>query len=452
LLIFDAFFLNFMERMTMNTKVRVSSDFRTLSASAICGICLFWSAAASTDPLKSYNVDPTQISVSGISSGGYMAQQFHVAFSKDIMGAGIIAGGPYYCAENNQDKALTVCSTYGEKMPMPKKYVGPPSPADVDRLVAHTKQQAGKTIDPIASLQTGRVFMFSGSKDMTVPTGIMDALKDYYDKIGVTNVHYVKELPAGHAQIVKKDYPTFDANDCGTSDPPYINECETAFPAPHKEEADLAGRILSYIYENLGSPQKPTREAIEFDQAEFTGGAPNSIGLDEKGYLYVPEACAGGALCKLHVAFHGCHQGKNQAPEGKSSKYVKYAGYNEWAEQNNILVLYPQIFPSPNPPGCWDWWGQAYTDANYANKNGKQMAAVKAMIDRVAKLKPDETPCFTTDNPTHVANNRAYACGLFGLWACAQGSNDDLGLNFFFLTTSLKQTGPGRWAKVARCQ
>lgn len=79
----------------MNTKVRVSSGFHTLSVSAICCICLFWSAAASTDSLKSYNVDPTQISVSGISSGGYMAQQFHVAFSKAVMGAGIIAGGPY---------------------------------------------------------------------------------------------------------------------------------------------------------------------------------------------------------------------------------------------------------------------------------------------------------------------------------------------------------------------
>ena len=40
-----------------------------------------------------YNVDKTQISVSGISSGGAMATQIHVIYSSDIMGAGMIAGG-----------------------------------------------------------------------------------------------------------------------------------------------------------------------------------------------------------------------------------------------------------------------------------------------------------------------------------------------------------------------
>ena len=40
-----------------------------------------------------YNVDKNLISVSGLSSGAYFAVQFHVAFSKTIMGAGIIGGG-----------------------------------------------------------------------------------------------------------------------------------------------------------------------------------------------------------------------------------------------------------------------------------------------------------------------------------------------------------------------
>jgi len=38
-------------------------------------------------------VNIEEISVSGISSGGFFAVQFHVAFSSTIMGAGIIAGG-----------------------------------------------------------------------------------------------------------------------------------------------------------------------------------------------------------------------------------------------------------------------------------------------------------------------------------------------------------------------
>ena len=41
----------------------------------------------------SYNVDSKDTSVSGLSSGGYMAVQFHIAFSKTVRGAGITAGG-----------------------------------------------------------------------------------------------------------------------------------------------------------------------------------------------------------------------------------------------------------------------------------------------------------------------------------------------------------------------
>ena len=46
-------------------------------------------------PLGHYNVDKDQISVSGLSSGAYFAVQFHVSFSKTIMGAGIVAGGSF---------------------------------------------------------------------------------------------------------------------------------------------------------------------------------------------------------------------------------------------------------------------------------------------------------------------------------------------------------------------
>ena len=38
------------------------------------------------------------VSVSGFSSGGYMAVQFHVAFSGIVCGAGITAGGIEYVA------------------------------------------------------------------------------------------------------------------------------------------------------------------------------------------------------------------------------------------------------------------------------------------------------------------------------------------------------------------
>ena len=61
---------------------------------------------------KTLHIDPKQISVSGISSGGFMAHQFHVAHSQDLMGAGIIAGGPYNCAQGSLNRAMLQCTAF----------------------------------------------------------------------------------------------------------------------------------------------------------------------------------------------------------------------------------------------------------------------------------------------------------------------------------------------------
>src|SRR6478672_13096855 len=50
-------------------------------------------------PLGSYNADIKESSISGISSGAFMAVQFGVSWSSIVKGVGVIAGGPYYCAQ-----------------------------------------------------------------------------------------------------------------------------------------------------------------------------------------------------------------------------------------------------------------------------------------------------------------------------------------------------------------
>ena len=49
--------------------------------------------------LKSYNAVIGESSISGISSGAFMAVQFGVAWSSIIKGVGVVVGGPYYCAQ-----------------------------------------------------------------------------------------------------------------------------------------------------------------------------------------------------------------------------------------------------------------------------------------------------------------------------------------------------------------
>ena len=80
----------------------------------------------------------------------------------------------------------------------------------------------------------------------------------------------------------------------------------------------------------------------------------------------------------MHVAFHGCMQTVADIQD----KWVKLAGYNSWADSNNIIVLYPQVIKATNPfnpNGCWDWWGYN-NKQNYDTKTGDQMRAVKGKL------------------------------------------------------------------------
>jgi poly(3-hydroxybutyrate) depolymerase len=61
---------------------------------------------------------------------------------------------------------------------------------------------------------------------------------------------------------------------------------------------------------------------------------------------------------------------------------VQKSGINEWADTNNIIVLYPQATSSSsNPLGCWDWWG--YLSSDYALKSASQMDAIMAMVAQI---------------------------------------------------------------------
>jgi poly(3-hydroxybutyrate) depolymerase len=115
-------------------------------------------------------------------------------------------------------------------------------------------------------------------------------------------------------------------------------------------------------------------------------------GLDSSGWVYVPDSCAKGARCRLHIALHGCKQGQSYVPlEGSlvgsatyGTTFVRHAGYDAWADTNELVVLFPQAVSIPllNPNGCWDWWG--YGGAHYADKEGVQIRALRAMADRLS--------------------------------------------------------------------
>ncbi len=275
-----------------------------------------------------------------------MAAQLHVAFSETVEGAAIIAGGPYYCAEGNLSLALARC-TQGDDIP-------------VAELLTFTSQAAADgRIDAPENLADDRVWLFHGANDTLVAEGVTDALSAYYSRLThAGSITYITDIPAAHG------FPTdSDGAPCDRMESPFLNACGF----------DAAGELLQHLYGALEPPDdNPVRPPIEFSQAEFGNS------LDESGYAYVPEACAAGRPCRLHVAFHGCRQGAEFVGE----EFVRNAGYNRWAEANDIIVVYPQVrssvFGPVNPHGCWDWWG--YTGNEYMTQDGEQLRAIMQII------------------------------------------------------------------------
>src|SRR4051794_25444339 len=88
---------------------RVCSMRNFMKSLAVAALCLAATQAQAAESLRRYNIDITSTTVSGLSSGAFMAQQFHFAESDIVSGAAIIAGGPYYCARGRLVFATDKC-------------------------------------------------------------------------------------------------------------------------------------------------------------------------------------------------------------------------------------------------------------------------------------------------------------------------------------------------------
>ena len=310
------------------------------------------------EPLPRFNADPSQVTVSGISSGGIMATQMHVAYSGTFRGAAIFAGHPYYCGKGDLAVGMATCAqalTAAE--------------TDVPGLVAITRDWASRGwIDDPANLASSKIYLFSGTLDQTVRPAAMDGLRDYYlNFTSPANIVYNNTMAAGHGWISPLGQVL-----CAAQLSPYVNNC---FIDPQQT-------FLTMFH----GPLNPKRTGalsgtfLAVDQGEFVaGGDPAAYSLDANAWLYVPASCARGELCKVHVSYHGCAMGYSRIGD----QFIRTAGINEWADTNHMLVLYPQVVATAplNGSGCWDWY--AYTNADFAKKSGVQTLMSKRMVDRI---------------------------------------------------------------------
>lgn len=309
--------------------------------------------AEDTIPLS---LDTQTITVSGLSSGGYMASQFHFAHSDWVSGAALLASGPVYCAQNSITTALERCVDK----------VASEIPLDVINSQVATWANDGK-IANTKHLEGDKVWIYHGKRDTRVNEAVTQALiKQYQTYVKPDHVVAVTDQPTPHV------FPTLtNGNDCTDSTSPFIGACEY----------DAAGAMLTHLI-GAAAPEhsKASGTLVKIDQHKLGGQPANT--LAKEGYLYVPSTCEQGEVCKVHVSFHGC----NQNAEAVGTAYAEQTGINRWADANETVVLYPQtkksMFLPLNPQACWDWWG--YTGADYATQEGKQITAVKNMINALS--------------------------------------------------------------------
>lgn len=373
------------------------------------------SLACAAEPLPAFNIDLSQTTVSGISSGAFMAVQFGVAHSGSVRGIAATAGGPYFCAGKDSWAGAGVGKVIAHCMQGDPSYPATPiTAADLDNMTASLRAWASKgLIDPVANLQNQRLWLFHGYNDGIVKKPVSDALNQWFTSLtSATQVFYKDELNAAHAQISAACGSTgASCQPCPQTGGDFINTCNN--DAPATTAYDAAGAALQLFYGPLTRTATTalTSTPQAFDQRPYTvqeGSSvlPLKIAMANEGYLYVPAECAAGQACHLHIAFHGCLQQAGVIGQA----FVNKSGFNEWADANRIVVLYPQVtatYALPgtplNPQGCWDWWG--YNDfgwsmtGHYATQDGDQIASVWRMAQRLAGAAGTPAATVTTAAP-----------------------------------------------------
>ncbi len=346
------------------------------------------------------NADKDQVSISGLSAGGYMAVQYHISYSSQIMGVGVIAGGPYHCAGSSSlmctyspmyalmdggvCRAMHVCTRMAAKsLWWDPFYFGPP---DYRYSLDSTRREAQRgTIDALSGLKNDRVWIFTGARDSMVPSEIVAQLRNYYQalfalpEVGnrAEDITFIDRVPVEHSIVLDKDEVTHK-DDCDRFGPPFIDHCSYA----------AAESLLRFIYpgREVVSASSDGGELADFDQGFVSRDQESS--LYSRGHVYIPESCRNGTRCPLHIALHGCGQDEQtiqrevhagQLADTEERYFFKDGGYNKWSGQHGVIVLYPQVASSAkNPFGCWDWWG--YSGADYYFKTGKQISAIHTMV------------------------------------------------------------------------
>ena len=325
------------------------TGFKWLCLVVITGLLIGCGRGGDDYPqLPEMQLDNERLYVGGLSSGGYMAQQLHLAWPAEVKGVAIFAAGPYGCARNGVNAALLQCMATTRGRP------------DASALVRQARADAeeGKLGD-LEGAKSSRVFIYQAERDPVIHAPVSQAGIDFYKQL----------LPEGQLQVRQGSaaghgLPTESQGvACSATRTPFINAC--GFSG--------AGLSLDHLDSSQRRPllSEPQGELKQFSQRPFS---ENSRGLADYGYYYQPSSCDGSANCGLKMVLHGCEQGA----EKLGTEFIEKSGYLQQADARDLVLVFPQIQSTlPNPKGCWDWWG--YESSAFDTREGPQVEGLRSI-------------------------------------------------------------------------
>lgn len=355
---------------------------RPIAYALLCvGVCVSAPLMAqdeTPDDLPALGAFADQASAVGVSSGGYMATQLVVAWPERFSGLGVLAAGPWSCAQGSLSLALNQCM-------MTRR--GEPSLAEL--AARHQRYIELEQVGSEEALSQLRAYLWHGEEDEVVEPVLGDLLAEQWQQWLASpdeQLRVARSENTGHGWPVRLPSEAtpgpHEWGQCRQGGGTYLLSCDE----------DIAGDMLDWLY-----PEREASDASEhkgeqggellaFDQSEFA-----AKGLADTGYVFIPEGCEAGE-CPVTLALHGCQMSANAIDD----TFVRYTGLNSWAAAHQQIVLYPQAESSiANPQGCWDWWGFAEStwqlSPQHDTRNGTQIGALMAMLDRL-QATPEQPP------------------------------------------------------------
>lgn len=290
-------------------------------------------------------LDSERLYVAGVSSGGSMAQQLHLAWPEEIQGVAVFTASPYACARDGLSAALFQC--------MATSWGAPRVHALLE--VIQTRVEAGQ-LGGLNALQNTRAYLYQAGADPVIQAPVTQATLGLYQQLLPTeHLASHRQPQAGHG------LPTVDQGvDCARTASPFVNACGYSGASASLDHLDDSVRQ---------AVQATAQGTLElFNQRPLSG---NSKSLEAWGYYYVPPQCAT-RTCGVTLVLHGCEQGA----EAVGTDFIKQSGYLQQADARDLVMVFPQIQRTlTNPKGCWDWWG--YESSAFDTREGSQIQALR---------------------------------------------------------------------------